>query len=141
MFGRKKNAPITGKIDTLISKAARVQGDVEFSGGLHLDGRVVGTLAGTGLSGKARTSSTTPAAKLRLKDALAGLPLDLSKVKAADLMGEDRLVRHLEKKELAALEFTIPDPRDDYIQLNPGEANVILLYEKTKPRVSTPKPH
>ncbi len=48
MFGRKKNAPITGKIDTLISKAARVQGDVEFSGGLHLDGRVVGNVRSTG---------------------------------------------------------------------------------------------
>lgn len=48
MFGRKKNAPITGKIDTLISKAARVQGDVEFSGGLHLDGRVTGNVRSLG---------------------------------------------------------------------------------------------
>jgi cytoskeletal protein CcmA (bactofilin family) len=48
MFGRKKNAPITGKIDTLISKAARVQGDVEFSGGLHLDGRVIGNVRSIG---------------------------------------------------------------------------------------------
>ena len=48
MFGRKKNAPITGKIDTLISKAAQVQGDVEFSGGLHLDGRVVGNVRSLG---------------------------------------------------------------------------------------------
>ena len=48
MFGRKKNAPITGKIDTLISKAARVQGDVEFSGGLHLDGRVIGNVRSVG---------------------------------------------------------------------------------------------
>lgn len=30
------------RIDTLIGKAARVHGDVEFEGGLHLDGRVVG---------------------------------------------------------------------------------------------------
>lgn len=48
MFGRKKNAPITGKIDTLISKAARIQGDVEFTGGLHLDGRVTGNVRSLG---------------------------------------------------------------------------------------------
>ena len=48
MFGRKKNAPITGKIDTLISKAARVQGDIEFTGGLHLDGRVTGNVRSVG---------------------------------------------------------------------------------------------
>ncbi|MDB6087550.1 MAG: hypothetical protein JWN85_334 [Gammaproteobacteria bacterium] len=32
------------RIDTLIGKAARVRGDVEFAGGLHLDGRVVGNV-------------------------------------------------------------------------------------------------
>jgi cytoskeletal protein CcmA (bactofilin family) len=30
------------RIDTLIGKAARVQGDIEFRGGLHLDGHVAG---------------------------------------------------------------------------------------------------
>ena len=42
MFGRdtKQNA----RIDTLIGKAAKVQGDVEFTGGLHLDGRVAGNV-------------------------------------------------------------------------------------------------
>lgn len=30
------------RIDTLIGKAARVYGDVEFQGGMHLDGRIVG---------------------------------------------------------------------------------------------------
>jgi cytoskeletal protein CcmA (bactofilin family) len=48
MFGRKKNAPITGKIDTLISKSARLQGDIEFTGGLHLDGRVTGNVRSIG---------------------------------------------------------------------------------------------
>jgi cytoskeletal protein CcmA (bactofilin family) len=30
------------RIDTLIGKAARVQGDVDFRGGLHLDGHIAG---------------------------------------------------------------------------------------------------
>lgn len=32
------------RIDTLIGKAARVHGDVEFAGGLHLDGSIVGNV-------------------------------------------------------------------------------------------------
>jgi cytoskeletal protein CcmA (bactofilin family) len=32
------------RIDTLIGKAAHVHGDIEFSGGLHLDGSVVGNV-------------------------------------------------------------------------------------------------
>jgi cytoskeletal protein CcmA (bactofilin family) len=30
------------KIDTLIGKTVRMKGDLEFSGGLHLDGRITG---------------------------------------------------------------------------------------------------
>ncbi len=48
MFGRKKKGgPISGRVDTLIAKSARVHGDVEFSGGLHLDGEVFGNVRGT----------------------------------------------------------------------------------------------
>jgi cytoskeletal protein CcmA (bactofilin family) len=32
------------RIDTLIGKAARVHGDVDFEGGLHLDGHVAGNV-------------------------------------------------------------------------------------------------
>ncbi|HEV8018853.1 MAG TPA: polymer-forming cytoskeletal protein [Steroidobacteraceae bacterium] len=32
------------RVDTLIDKSVRVQGDVEFQGGLHLDGRIVGSV-------------------------------------------------------------------------------------------------
>lgn len=42
MFGRKKSTEISGRIDTLISRTAKVRGDVEFSGGLHLEGAVIG---------------------------------------------------------------------------------------------------
>ena len=46
MFGRdsKSNA----RIDTLVGKSAKVQGDVEFTGGLHLDGRVAGNVRADG---------------------------------------------------------------------------------------------
>ncbi|MGH8261142.1 MAG: bactofilin family protein [Steroidobacteraceae bacterium] len=40
MFGResKRDAPV----DVLIGKTARIRGDIDFAGGLHLDGRVLG---------------------------------------------------------------------------------------------------
>ncbi len=52
MFSRESKAP---RIDTLIGKAAHVHGDVEFQGGLHLDGRIAGNVradpsAGSSLS-------------------------------------------------------------------------------------------
>ena len=42
MFGRKDKG--LGRIDTLIAQSSRLQGDIDFSGGLHLDGRVNGNI-------------------------------------------------------------------------------------------------
>jgi cytoskeletal protein CcmA (bactofilin family) len=42
MFGRESKS--NGRIDTLVGRTAKVAGDVEFTGGLHLDGRVAGNV-------------------------------------------------------------------------------------------------
>ncbi len=44
MLGRKKQKPRrpAGHFDTLISSRTTVEGDIKFSGGLHVDGRVHG---------------------------------------------------------------------------------------------------
>ena len=42
MFKRRDNA--AAHIDTLIGRSARVQGDIEFAGGLHVDGCVTGNV-------------------------------------------------------------------------------------------------
>jgi cytoskeletal protein CcmA (bactofilin family) len=42
MFGR--DSKTNARIDTLVGRTARVQGDVEFTGGLHLDGHVAGNV-------------------------------------------------------------------------------------------------
>ena len=42
MFKRREKT--TARIDTLIGRSARIQGDVEFSGGLHVDGHVAGNV-------------------------------------------------------------------------------------------------
>jgi cytoskeletal protein CcmA (bactofilin family) len=43
MFKRREKDGI-GPIDTLVGKNASVQGDIEFFGGLHVDGRVYGSV-------------------------------------------------------------------------------------------------
>jgi cytoskeletal protein CcmA (bactofilin family) len=40
MFSKERQA----RIDTLVGKASRIQGDLEFVGGLHLDGHIAGNV-------------------------------------------------------------------------------------------------
>ncbi len=45
MFGRSSNKmKVSGHVETLIGKGTRIQGDVVFGGGLHLDGKVEGNV-------------------------------------------------------------------------------------------------
>ncbi len=51
MLGRKKveqHQTRAGNVDTWIGQGAELQGDLTFSGGLHVDGRVCGTVRGSG---------------------------------------------------------------------------------------------
>ena len=43
MFTRD-NSSKPARIDTLIGKAAHIHGDIEFAGGMHLDGSIVGNV-------------------------------------------------------------------------------------------------
>jgi cytoskeletal protein CcmA (bactofilin family) len=54
MFGRRKQ---TMRIDTLLGKAANLQGDLEFAGGLHLDGRINGNVRSSAADGGALSVS------------------------------------------------------------------------------------
>ena len=55
MFGRRKQ--VSTRIDTLLGKTARLDGDLEFSGGLHLDGRVNGNVRSNAEDGGALSVS------------------------------------------------------------------------------------
>lgn len=48
MFGSKPTKP-NGRIDTLIGAAARVDGNIHFTGGLRIDGIVKGSVVAEGL--------------------------------------------------------------------------------------------
>ena len=55
MFGRRKQS--STRIDTLLGKTATLNGDLEFSGGLHLDGRVNGNVRSNAEDGGALSVS------------------------------------------------------------------------------------
>lgn len=54
MFSRDSRTP---RIDTLIGQGARVQGDVEFVGGMHLDGIIAGNVRSDAAPGSSLTVS------------------------------------------------------------------------------------
>lgn len=51
MFNRRKNSAKPVQIDTLIGASTRINGDLQFSGGLHLDGVVEGNISAEENSG------------------------------------------------------------------------------------------
>jgi cytoskeletal protein CcmA (bactofilin family) len=55
MFGRRKQT--STRIDTLLGKTATLNGDLDFSGGLHLDGRVNGNVRSSAEDGGALSVS------------------------------------------------------------------------------------
>lgn len=57
MFGRRKQTSM--RIDTLLGKTANLQGDLEFSGGLHLDGHINGNVRSNATDGGALSVSET----------------------------------------------------------------------------------
>lgn len=54
MFNREPKPP---RIDHLLGKTARVQGDVQFAGGLHLDGAVAGNVRAQPVEGSSLSIS------------------------------------------------------------------------------------
>jgi cytoskeletal protein CcmA (bactofilin family) len=49
MFGNdKRNGPAVAAITTLVAEGTTIRGDVEFSGGLHMDGAVQGSVSAQG---------------------------------------------------------------------------------------------
>ena len=56
MFSRDNKQ---ARIDTLIGKASRVHGDMEFAGGLHLDGSIAGNVRATPVEGSSLSVSET----------------------------------------------------------------------------------
>jgi cytoskeletal protein CcmA (bactofilin family) len=48
VFGRSKPRKPQNRIDSLIGPGTRIEGDVSFTGGLRVDGQVLGNVVGSG---------------------------------------------------------------------------------------------
>lgn len=48
MFNKEKNKPKSTRIDTLIGQNTQIKGDIIFSGGLRIDGTVIGNITANG---------------------------------------------------------------------------------------------
>jgi cytoskeletal protein CcmA (bactofilin family) len=53
----KKPKSASAKVDTIIGQQTRIEGDVHFSGGLHVDGRIKGAIIAAGGSASVLTVS------------------------------------------------------------------------------------
>jgi cytoskeletal protein CcmA (bactofilin family) len=57
MLGGKKSKTASTRVDTIIGQQTRIEGDVHFSGGLHIDGRIKGGVIAESGSGSVLTIS------------------------------------------------------------------------------------
>lgn len=78
MFGKKSMKP-QNRIDSLIGHGTRIEGDVSFSGGLRIDGEVIGNVRATDgqastlvLSEQARVEGTIEVSHLVVNGTVAG---------------------------------------------------------------------
>jgi cytoskeletal protein CcmA (bactofilin family) len=85
MFSRESKQV---RIDTLIGKAARVSGDVEFAGGLHLDGTIVGNVR----SDPALTSSLSVSAGASIQGNVEVPNVRLDGIVKGDIRAPGRVV-------------------------------------------------
>ena len=85
MFNREPRQP---RIDTLIGRSTRLQGDLVFSGGLHLDGRIVGNV-----TAEPGTSSSLSVSETAAIEGAVDVPIVvLHGSVTGDIYARDRLV-------------------------------------------------
>jgi cytoskeletal protein CcmA (bactofilin family) len=85
MFNRDSKP---ARIDTLIGKASRVHGDLDFAGGLHLDGSVAGNVRAQPIEGSSLSISETGSIEGNVE---AGNVMLNGTVKG-DILARDRIV-------------------------------------------------
>ena len=76
------------RIDTLIGKASRVDGDLQFAGGLHLDGSIAGNVRADPVEGSSLSISETGSIEGNVE---AGNVM-LSGTVRGDIVARDRVV-------------------------------------------------
>ena len=85
MFSRETKQ---ARIDTLIGKASRVHGDLEFVGGLHLDGSIAGNVRADPVEGSSLSVSETGA----IEGNVEAESVMLNGTVLGDIVARDRVV-------------------------------------------------
>ena len=86
MFGRGTKDPV--RVDTLIHESVQIQGDLEFSGGLHIDGRVVGNVR----AGQQARSMMSMSEKGRIEGSVEASSVVLNGTVMGDIRACERVV-------------------------------------------------
>jgi cytoskeletal protein CcmA (bactofilin family) len=76
------------RIDTLIGKASRVHGDLEFAGGLHLDGSIAGNVRAEPIEGSSLSISETGF----IEGNVAAVNVMLNGTVKGDILARERIV-------------------------------------------------
>ena len=80
--------PKQARIDTLIGRASRLQGDLEYAGGLHLDGEILGNV--TAVSGT--NSSLSVSGTARIEGSVEVPHVMLNGTVRGDIHARERLI-------------------------------------------------
>jgi cytoskeletal protein CcmA (bactofilin family) len=101
MFKRNNNV----KIDTLIGANTRINGDVEFSGGLHLDGHINGNVS---VSGEPGTGSSLSVSEQGEIEGSVTVPnIVLNGIVKGDIDAADRVELGEKARVLGNVRYTI----------------------------------
>jgi cytoskeletal protein CcmA (bactofilin family) len=90
MFKRRSEAD-PACIETLIGRHVSVQGDIRFSGGLHIDGHVAGSVCASAEAGE-REASLSISEHGRVQGSVAATHLVLNGRVEVDVLGSERVV-------------------------------------------------
>src|SRR5271167_4475114 len=101
MFKRNRNAK--AKIDTLIGAKTRINGDVEFSGGLHLDGYINGNVKAETGSGAVLSVSEQGC----IEGSVAVANILLNGIVKGDIDASDRVELGPKARVLGSVHYTI----------------------------------
>jgi cytoskeletal protein CcmA (bactofilin family) len=101
MFKRNQNK--SAKIDTLIGAETRINGDVEFGGGLHLDGYINGNVKGTAAADTFLSVSESGC----IEGSVAAPSVILNGIVKGDIEAADRVELGAKARVLGNVHYTI----------------------------------
>jgi cytoskeletal protein CcmA (bactofilin family) len=129
MFERRKHAPPQKRLDSLIGAGTVVRGDIEFSGGLRIDGHVQGNVktvngdAGTlVVSEQARVDGEITVSHVVVNGTVNG---PVTAVDYVEMQAKARIIGDVEYKTLEMHLGAVIQGRLHYVE--PGMASVVEL--------------